>query len=169
LAVGDGRNPKFRRRFGDTRVELDALEALHPGQLATIVEQRVRHYSDPTLSRRMFDARQAAHEAIEQEWDRQIGDLRDRAEQLVDSINERLSPYAEQIDALIADAGSLVADQLAELEMIARQIEETDIEVDLPEPAPPNAPPPPDDALYDSSRNWLDQLGRLRRATGVAA
>ena len=45
------RAARFERRFGEGATELDALEALYPGELAAIVERECCRYIDPTLGR----------------------------------------------------------------------------------------------------------------------
>jgi len=43
------REQRFESTFGAGAVELDALEALHPGLLARIVRDHVSIYHDPAL------------------------------------------------------------------------------------------------------------------------
>lgn len=43
---------RFERRFGSGATELDALEALHPGELARIVRQEIGRYYDGSLDGR---------------------------------------------------------------------------------------------------------------------
>src|SRR5262249_50240880 len=42
----DARKASFEKRFGEGAVELDALEALHPGELARLVIERVELYRE---------------------------------------------------------------------------------------------------------------------------
>ena len=51
----DVRAASFTRRFGDGVVELDALEALHPGELARILEAEILRYYDTTLGEQIED------------------------------------------------------------------------------------------------------------------
>jgi hypothetical protein len=46
------RAAKFEQNFGEGAVELDALDALHPGELHQIVQQTVLKYIDPDLKDR---------------------------------------------------------------------------------------------------------------------
>src|SRR5262249_11928037 len=51
------RKDKFEQTFGVGATELDALEALHPGELARIVEAEVDNWLDPDLERRVREVR----------------------------------------------------------------------------------------------------------------
>ena len=46
------RGEAFEQRYGEGATELDALEALHPGVLARILEREIDRYYDATLARR---------------------------------------------------------------------------------------------------------------------
>ena len=50
------RGPRFEARFGEGATELDALEALHPGELRRIVEDEVLRYWDADLEDRWDEA-----------------------------------------------------------------------------------------------------------------
>jgi hypothetical protein len=45
---------RMAERYGEGATELDALEALHPGELARLVTRAVRRFLDPTLLRRVM-------------------------------------------------------------------------------------------------------------------
>jgi hypothetical protein len=52
---GDSRAKSFIERFGDRATELDALEALHPGELAKIVREALEPYYDNENPKRVMD------------------------------------------------------------------------------------------------------------------
>ena len=58
---GERRKAKFEERFGEGATELDALEALHPGELARLVIKRIEVYREPTQVAR-GEIREAASE-----------------------------------------------------------------------------------------------------------
>ena len=89
----DRRGPKFEERFGEGATELDALEALHPGELARIVRREIERYIDP-------DAKRAFHLA-EFEHQRYLRRISEETQQ----------HYADDIDALKAEYDDLVAHQ----------------------------------------------------------
>ncbi len=88
----------------DNAVELDALEALHPGELARIVRGEIARLRDPTLRDRLDDAADAADDIVSEAWEATTGHLRadlddlntrigrliDRYENLGRSLNDRL-------------------------------------------------------------------------------
>jgi hypothetical protein len=49
------RAAKFEKQFGEGATELDALEALRPGELARIVTREIKRYYDATLQQRVDD------------------------------------------------------------------------------------------------------------------
>jgi hypothetical protein len=67
------RAAKFEERFGEGATELDALEALHPGQLQRIVETEVARYYDATLDERWRVAKSAVETELyrirQEVWD----------------------------------------------------------------------------------------------------
>src|SRR4029077_14507606 len=81
----------FEVRFGEGAVELDALEALHPGELARIVEARIRFYRDPTrqaglantaVAAEARDQTLAARDAVLAEHETEIEAMREAFEQM---------------------------------------------------------------------------------------
>jgi hypothetical protein len=59
----DLRKTAFEGRYGEGAVELDALEALFPGELGRIVRGAVAPYRDETLAERLFEAEEEARQA----------------------------------------------------------------------------------------------------------
>jgi hypothetical protein len=49
----DKRGPGFEAKYGEGATELDALEALYPGELARIIREGIAPYRDPGLRRRL--------------------------------------------------------------------------------------------------------------------
>lgn len=50
------------------RVELDALEAIAPGQLATIVRHAIQPYLDETIHAQLAEAKREAQQTIDENW-----------------------------------------------------------------------------------------------------
>jgi hypothetical protein len=55
LKKTDERRHGFEDRYGEGATELDALESLHPGVLASLLEENIRKFHDPTISGRTYD------------------------------------------------------------------------------------------------------------------
>ena len=71
--VQSRRTARFEERFGEGRTELDAFEALRPGELRRIVETEIRRYrADPD-------------------------ELDDRWQEIVDDTNEKLETATELV------------------------------------------------------------------------
>jgi len=86
----DRRKGNFEDRYGEGAVELDALEALHPGELAAIVRRAVAPYRDTSLTSRLDRAESRARAAAESAWD------------------DAVAPYADELTAIEEEVRSLV-------------------------------------------------------------
>ncbi|MCG5477475.1 MAG: hypothetical protein KK478_00150 [Ensifer alkalisoli] len=149
LKETESRAAKFEKRFGQGATELDALEALHPGELAKIVQTEVCRYIDPTLSSRVREVNsryqrevlQVEDEVLEKydiadiqaRYDELKGDFEAGAEALEEETRELWPQIAEDLQARIPAFDPK----------------------DMPEPRPAT---PPDGPLFDSSRSYADQL-----------
>lgn len=164
----DRRQNNFLARYGvEGATELDALEAIHPGELARIIRRAVAPYHDTQLSRRLADAEEDAEEAAREAWSQAeetyafplwelkgktrevVSSYRDRLESLRQAMNADLEPIKEELDAL-------------------RQAIKTDMDEfdpDLP-PRPASGLTLPDefDGLFDSRRDYLEQLRHYKTA-----
>jgi hypothetical protein len=151
-------------------VELDALEALHPGELEHIVRAAVAPYVDPLLRRRLVQAREKAEEQIEAKWQAVAGDAlqhRNDIRQHLDGIDE---DFQRRIDELIAPLKAkweeARAPHAADLEAARQAISELVDAFDpgLPErPKPEIALPDESDWLFDGARSYLEQAVRYHQ------
>jgi hypothetical protein len=98
----DLRKQGFEDRHGEGAVELDALEALYPGELAASIEAAIAPYFDRDLSNRLREAETAAVELAERGWSEEVeeeaaelNELRDEA----DAVVERFEPRAMDLKA----------------------------------------------------------------------
>lgn len=76
IKESDKRKAGFEGRHGVGAVELDALEAIHPGVLADLVRRAISPYRDPTLPTRLDVAGQDAEHAVSTAWTDATADLR---------------------------------------------------------------------------------------------
>jgi hypothetical protein len=181
----DLRKSRFEQRFGEGATELDALEALHPGELARIVETAIDRYRAPI--------RQAAREntAIATEAWRQILSARDEVLVEFDSkITAMREAFAAMRAAIEVDQQALtvIAEEAAERSRahvdaingrvadfyehaaalwvrIGAAIDERIPDAtnfDWVEPAPADEP----DAMFDSARDYLAQIDRYKQHLG---
>jgi hypothetical protein len=174
-------------QFEDGGVELDALIALHPGEMEKIVERAVRRYREPARRARDHNTALAAelwvpaldiHREVLAEHGEGLAELRskfDDMQEAVRSHQQAIQEAAEQaqreaeehteaindlVDGLNAEAEKLFAAIAADLE--ARLPDVDGVEWVGPEPVDDS------DAMFDSSRDYETQLGFYKRHRGQA-
>jgi hypothetical protein len=64
IKEGDRRIDRFEEQHGEGAVELDALEALHPGELADILQQEIDRFHDGSLNARTRAAAGPIHREL---------------------------------------------------------------------------------------------------------
>jgi hypothetical protein len=164
IKESERRGKSFEGRYGGGATELDALEALHPGELSKIVEAEIDRYlaGDPETERRFS-------EVSREIW----GELK-AVEKTV------LARHADSLDGLRAEHAELL-EELSDIEErfreLAERIDSTfdEIRADLdaeqpdlsqwewPEPSEPKEDPDP---LFDSRRGYVEQIDRYKQHQG---
>ena len=172
------RKARWELNHGKGQVELDALEALYPGELATLTAGAILKYFDTTLDRRAGEARRNCEKALrDKRWDiieshrEELDALEERYQAIKDayedvandfnaSIEEEFKPRVEAslagLDTLAEEAGELHDRILKEMEEVS-----TDPATDYPLPEAELAPND-DGVLYVSGREYMEQLGMYR-------
>jgi hypothetical protein len=141
----------FEGRYGEGAVELDALEALYPGELQQVLSQYIECYYDTSLDERVNDARLVLESDLEAIWRQVVG-------RYADDITTLRSAY-EALQQEFAGRMAGYSDQLRSLWQALRQ--ELDVSTPhlgyypLPQPALANEI---GDGLYNSERDYLEQL-----------
>jgi hypothetical protein len=165
IKESDLRRANFEARHGEGAVELDALEALHPGTLAALVSQAAQQYFDDDLPALADETERGAQAEVETAWRDETADergaldeLRDEAAAIFDRYRPSLEPLAAALDAdlepLRAKAATIAADVRDKLHTFAPN---------LPPRAESELTPPDETAwLFDSRRDYLDQLAAYR-------
>ena len=116
----NGAPAKFEARFGDGATELDALEALHPGELGRILVQEIERYYDATLeppppARHRRGRRPTSRASTGRRSERHAGELaalEDQRRRIVEEIGDmrdRISEMEEDLEA--AGGADLQRDQ----------------------------------------------------------
>lgn len=158
----DKRQNNFLAKYGvEGATELDALEALHPGELRKIISEAVAPYRDTEIAGRLAEAEEEAEEAAREAWreaeeayDKQLSELkgktreivagyRDRLESLRQAMNTDLEPVKEELDGLRQAIKADIADFDPTLP------ERPESELTLPDEF---------DGLFDSRRDYMTQL-----------
>lgn len=168
----DLRKANFEAAHGEGQVELDALEALYPGELAKIVTQAVLRYYDPDLRLKAERQKEALQDELNSEWQDIADNYHDelinlesdyqalvmdfdktRAEfaELVKQFQPKIDAHRESLAAITERAKETYGKLYADLEAV-------DVDLDdypLPEP---DIAGDPYGLLYASGRDYFEQL-----------
>jgi hypothetical protein len=157
LKESERRAAAFEARFGEGATELDALEALHPGELRRILLREISRYYDDGLNDQIDAVVQEAEEDIARVT---AGVMRHHAANIAALEAERVKLAAAIVSAEKKTAGIL--------RKIARDLGEAAPDVDdydWPEPADGDDDPDP---LFDSTRDYVEQIDRYKQHQGKA-
>lgn len=142
----ESRKASFESRHGEGATELDALEALRPGELGRIVEAAITRYRDTTLQRRLVEVEIYAHREIaelnhtvRERYAPQIEEAEDQwqaIEDLVEQWKERFHPVWQRMHS----------DLLRSVSELTWAYPEPSLAEEIPDP------------LYDSGRDYFEQL-----------
>ncbi len=141
----------FEDRYGQGAVELDALEALHPGQLQAVVGGYMDCYYDVTLDERVQQVRTQLEGDLSQVWQQVLGG------------------YAEDIDSLRREYAQLQADFAGRMERYSLHLQNTwhsiksELDLSVPNLGYYALPEPViadelGDGLYNTEREYLEQI-----------
>lgn len=160
----DRRKTGFEQRHGQGAVELDALEALHPGELARIVSSRILQFRDPRLWEKLAAACQEAEEILAQHWEGRLGPFREELEELNAEVAAITRRYEEQLRELQVQMEQDLEPYRKRLEMLRLAVQNTleSLDVELPPLPEPETPPEQGDWLFDSGRDCFAQLAAYR-------
>jgi hypothetical protein len=157
----DLRKSGWEARHGEGAAELDALEALHPGELARIVRGHILQRRDNRLPEKMhraaFDASTATSEFIKNliaQYRDDRADLRGRIEAVMKSYQAELQElgqrFARDIEQFKLEVESL-------WQAIQNDLNGFD-SVDLPDVPNSELPEDTTEWLFDNARDYLMQL-----------
>jgi hypothetical protein len=138
----------FEDRFGEGATELDALEALHPGEFRRIVVREVERYYDSDLDDRVKEAAEDFDEEVEQTNDEA---LQRHTFELAGLVDEYRS-LQQRIEALHGRIESELRSEAPDLN-----------EIEWPEPDDGDED---EDPLFDSTRDYIEQIDRYKQHQG---
>src|SRR6185312_9747965 len=97
----------FEDRYGEGAVELDALEALYPGELQAVLQQCIECYYDTSLPERVQQAQMALERDLSAIWHQVVGryatdveGLRSEYALLQQEYASRMVGYSERLQSL---------------------------------------------------------------------
>jgi hypothetical protein len=166
IKESERRKTKFEDRFGSGATELDALEAEHPGELATLLEQEILRYYDAKLEQRTQDKKEllidhlvstqervrASHDEACQELFTEYQTLR---KEFYEWVERRCLPFQTRQEKVWQAITKDMAEEMPDLNHYAL-------------PSAKEVPPGPN-CLYRSERDYLEQLAAYREFTGKFA
>ena len=171
IKESDRRKASFERRNGMEATELDALEALRPGELERLVVDAIFPYQDLALPDRWQESAKAAESVAHAAASWVVADVQSECRAIQSGVRAVLDGYHERITHLNADLQRDLEPFKPRLEVVRHAIQSAMEQV--PEAFPLPEPPISDlliqddeDWLFDSSRDYLDQLKyyKARRA-----
>ncbi len=158
----EGRAATFEARFGEGATELDALEALHPGELTRILEREIARYYDAGLRRRLVNT--AAE--VQAELDDINTKVRKRHAKAIKALDAERKKVLAAIAAFEKKASPVLRKIERDLEAEAPDVDT----YDWPEPAEGDEDPDP---LFDSTRQangtareYVEQVDRYKEHQG---
>jgi len=149
----------FEDRYGEGAVELDALEALYPGELQNVLSQCIEYYYDTTLAERTQEVQARLERDLDLIWQqvtsRFSGDveaLRAVHAQLQQEFGSRMASYGEQVQAVW-------------------QATRSELDLSVPNVGYYPLPAPAfsgefGDGLYNSERDYLEQIEAYKQFQG---
>jgi hypothetical protein len=155
IKASEHRAARFEARFGEGATELDALEALHPGELERILKREILRYYDNTLDNRINEVES------EVQWE-------------LHEINAEVRRrHAKALKALEAERKKVLA-AISAFEKKARPVLrkiERDLNAEAPDVDGFGWPEPydgveDDDPLFDSTRDYVEQVDRYKQHQG---
>jgi hypothetical protein len=161
----EARAERFELQYGEGATELDALEAIYPGALRRILMCEIERYCDTGLSgkiARVADFRHQLQQVADDVLSRHI-DEREEIEaehdDLIDQCNAALAEFQEPLDQLDERFRHL---QRAIAKDLRNEAPDPD-DIEWPEPEEGDED---DNPLFDSTRDYLDQIERYKAHQG---
>ena len=165
IKENDKRKGGFEDRYGEGAVELDALEALHRGQLAKIIKRNITPYIDEELAERIARVRREAEKKLDAWWKENIAPYQQELDELKKDVNDILEKYQEQLESLNEELQFNLGPWENSKETLRQAVQKklNEYRPNLPDLPEPETKPTEDGWLYDSSRDYFDQLANYKK------
>ncbi len=156
----DKRKANFEATHGTGAVELDALEALHPGELVQILEERISVFWDRTLAQKVVETNREARRRLREAHERHLGAYEEELEELRDETQSVVESYRSRLVELSEAMRAELAPYQERLESLHHAIEaELGVaEVDMPDLPEEKTVSEGDGWLFDGGRDYFTQL-----------
>jgi hypothetical protein len=153
------RAARFEERFGEGATEMDALEALHPGEISSILVREIERYYDPYLRRNIRRVANRIEGELADINSEVQGEFADEYEQLQDDYAELVERYEAELERIRERQEAL---QLAVADRLAEQAPEAG-DYNWPQPRAGTEDPDP---MFKSTRGYVQQIDRFKRHQG---
>ena len=157
IKESEKRKTSFEAKYGKGAIELDALEALYPGGLESILDRELSRYYDRTLRPRVADFHREhktklsdMQESVYAEYTDDMQSIEEEEDALKDEWQAIIAPFTEKLNAHIerrVEVWQAISDKLEENQPEI-------LEDDIPEAVMAEER---EGALYDSARDYLTQ------------
>jgi hypothetical protein len=154
----------FEALHGAGAVELDALEATHPGEFARIVSEHIVGFRDGSLARKVRATYRQARETLDtalqdaaSEHLNELEEIKAEAAGILRRYQPRLQELGEELEAELAP----LRVRLSEASRGTQEALET-LEPEMPELPEPETSPRDDGWLFDSRRDYLEQIDHYK-------
>jgi hypothetical protein len=168
LKETERRATAFEARFGEGATELDALEALYPGELRRILVREIERYYDNNLNDRVNEA---------------AGEFRDRLDEIRAGVIERAQPELDiikieyraimnQINAEVREVvnrfGTPIRSAVTRFNAVQQAIAEElrGAAPDTMDTVEPEEGEEDDDPLFATARDYVEQIDRFKKHQG---
>lgn len=165
IKESDLRKAGWEARHGRGATELDALEALHPGELSRIILAAAQPYRDDALPEALREAEREAQEQVDEAWDRAIRRERQELDDLEQQARRIVAGYQAELEQLNNRLQQELAPIKERLPSVrhAIQIRCEGLLAEIPErPEAVLDTPAEDDWLFDSTRDYHAQLAAYK-------
>lgn len=157
----DRRRSRFEALYGEGAVELDALEALRPGEFERIIREAVEPYLDLNINRRRNQALGEARVEVTRLWSERMQPLKADLAKIVSEYRLIATEYEQRLEELNEEFQRDLEPLRERLEPLHQALVERseNFNAALPErPTPEIEPPDESDWLFDSNRTFMEQL-----------
>jgi hypothetical protein len=158
--------PAFAARYGSGITELDALEAIHPGLLRRILVREIERYRDPDHAEVLAAACQEAEDEVRRVTDEVHQEHAGETAPLLTEYEVLQAEYDEFVRTFQAKLAAWTERAEPVWQAIADDLEELAPDVDELRTNSTWLANEDDDPLFDSSREYLDQVDRFKRYQG---
>jgi hypothetical protein len=153
IKKSEKRRTNFEKAYGEGAVELDALEALYPGELGRIVGEHLARYRDPEIGRKVERTRKRLNGIADRAVAKIVAKYHDQLEEAEDA----LLAMRDEARDWEAKYEGLETAMRAELAAAAQHM------ADHAEPPEECEAEELDEPLLDTGRTYLEQLEFYRR------